>query len=188
MARVMAILVPLALVAACELPGTGSRDDGPGADVPVQADANVQADTTAQPDTATGPCTTHRDCFTQPSDKFACDPATGACVTPRLYFMPCDTDNDCGTYYNTSLKKCGPAKVCASPCFNPGQAIGDTCPYGNRTCGFQSVCACANDAACGNDQVCSTVAAMCMGKCQQDLDCVSLTGTTCDVPTGQCVK
>lgn len=187
MSRFAWLLFPMVLLTACPFPASDSGDDGPTADVAVNRDDSARPDT-AGVDAATGPCTTHRDCFTKPGDGFACDPATGGCVTPRLYFMPCDTDDDCKTYYNTSMKKCGPAKVCTFPCFNPGQAVGDTCPNQDRTCSFQSVCQCANDAACGEGKVCSTVVGLCMAKCLQDLDCVAMTGTTCDTATGQCVR
>lgn len=180
MNRNLAWIVPLVLpLAACFEPSSDA-----GTDAAVAADVASTLDAVA-----TGTCTTHRDCFANPqSDKNVCDPATGRCVTPGIYLMPCDTDADCKTWYNTSQVTCTDAKVCASPCREPGVGESSMCPYGERSCSFQGDCRCTTDAKCGNGQVCGTVSYQCMSKCQADLDCAALTGTHCDTATGQCVK
>jgi hypothetical protein len=184
MNRCTALVVLPALFVACDASNSTAQQD-----VPSDPDSLVDAQAGAD---AVGPttCTSHRDCFTDPlqSDKEVCNLATGQCFIPGLFYLPCDTDDDCKTYYNTSMKKCTSAKVCALPCLDPGESISAFCPNNARTCGFEGACQCTTDANCGGTAICGTVSRQCTSRCQADLDCAALTGTTCDSTTGQCVK
>lgn len=195
MTRILALLgtISLALLCACPLgEASDTPDNGIPADASVTQDASVTSDTTTGTDTpVAGTCTTNRDCYTRASSAPVCDTATGTCVQARTFLaMPCDTSDDCRTYYNTSKVTCSQAKLCSFPCFHPGEGPSTDCGYGSeRNCGFGSVCECFDTTYCGNENaVCGTVSKLCMLKCESNLDCAPVAGTTCDLSSGQCVK
>lgn len=180
----IATLVSSMLVA-CPLPDGGSdKPDATAADT-------IVADTIAGVDNGGGgPCTKNRDCFTRNDGKPVCDTATGECIRPDwVMMMPCDTESDCRTYYNTSHVYCSPAKLCSAPCpMQAGESPATTCGYsGERTCGYDEICTCTSEQYCDAGEVCGVVAKRCLPKCTSNRDCAPIEGTTCDTATGQCV-
>lgn len=185
----IATLVSSMLVACPLLDAGNDKADATTADT-IGTDT-IGTDTIAGTDNGGGgPCTKNRDCFTRGDYTPVCDTATGECIHPAwVLMMPCDTENDCRTYYNTSLVYCSKAKLCSAPCpMQAGESPATSCGYsGERTCGFDEICTCTSEQYCGAGEICGVVAKRCLPKCTSNRDCAPIEGTTCDLATGQCV-